>query len=61
MDQMGSEAKDLKVSVDQGTINLMGWVKGPREVNQARYIVSKLPGVEHAYSSGVRTWVATDR
>jgi hypothetical protein len=45
----------------QGTVNLSGWVHGPREVHQARYLVSKLPGVERAYSSGVRTWVATDQ
>jgi len=60
VEKMGAKAKDLSVTVDQGTVNLSGWAKGPREVHQARYLVSKLPGVERAYSSGVRTWVTTD-
>ena len=60
-EKMGAKAKDLSVTVDQGTVNLSGWAQGPREVHQARYLVSKLPGVERAYSSGVRTWVATDQ
>ncbi len=59
-EKMGDKAKELVVSVDQGTVNLSGWVHGPREVHQARYLVSKLPGVERSYSSGVRTWVTTD-
>ena len=60
VEKMGEKAKDLVVSVEQGTVNLSGWVHGPREVHQARYLTSKLSGVERAYSSGVRTWVTTD-
>jgi hypothetical protein len=60
VEKMGDKAKELSVTVDQGTVRLSGWVHGPREVHQARYLVSKLPGVERAYSSGVRTWVTTD-
>lgn len=57
---MGEKAKDLVVSVAQGTVNLSGWAQGPREVHQARYLASKVPGIQRAYSSGVRTWVTTD-
>jgi osmotically-inducible protein OsmY len=60
VEKMGDKAKELSVTVDQGTVNLSGWVHGFREVHQARYLASKLPGVERAYSSGVRTWVTTD-
>ena len=58
--KMGDKAKDLVVSVEQGTVNLSGWAQGPQEVHQARYLASKVPGVQRAYSSGVRTWVTTD-
>ena len=60
VEKMGDKAKALSVTVDQGTVRLSGWVHGPREVHQARYLVSKIPGVERAYSSGVFTWVTTD-
>jgi hypothetical protein len=60
MEKMGDKAKDLTVTVEQGTVSLRGWAHGPREVHQARYLASKLPGVERAYSGGVRTWVASD-
>lgn len=58
--KMGDKAKDLVVSVERGTVNLSGWAQGPQEVHQARYLASKVPGVQRAYSSGVRTWVTTD-
>lgn len=60
--EMGDLAKDLTVAVDtQGIANLDGWAKGPKQVDQARYIVSKVPGVTQAYSSGVLTWSTSDR
>lgn len=59
--QMGERAKDLKVSVDKrGYATLSGWAKGPKDVNKARYIVSKVPGVKKAFSSRVRTLSSTD-
>ena len=58
--KMGDKAKDLVVSVEQGSVNLSGWAQGPGEVHQARYLASKVPGVQRAYSSGMRTWVTTD-
>jgi hypothetical protein len=58
--QMGDAARNLTVSVDRGEARLSGWAKGPKEVNQARYLVSKLAGVEHAYSSAVHTWNSSD-
>jgi osmotically-inducible protein OsmY len=60
VEKMGDSARDLAVRVEQGTVNLSGWARGPREVHQARYLISKLPGVERAYSSEVRTWLTTD-
>jgi hypothetical protein len=60
VEKMGDSARDLAVRVEQGTVNLSGWARGPREVHQARYLISKLPGIERAYSSEVRTWLATD-
>lgn len=59
-DKMGEAAKDLTATVEQGTVNLSGWAYGPREVHQARYLASQIPGVQRAYSSLVRTWVSTD-
>lgn len=59
--EMGDRAKDLKVTVDKrGYATLTGWAQGPRDVNKARYIVSKVPGVKKAFSSRVRTLEATD-
>lgn len=59
--QMGDAAKDLKVTVNKkGIATLTGWAQGPREVNKARYIVSKVPGVKKAYSARVRTSLETD-
>lgn len=58
---MGDRAKDLKVTVDKrGYATLSGWAKGPKDVNKARYIVSKVPGVKKAFSSRVRTLSSTD-
>lgn len=59
--EMGELAKDLTVAVDsQGVATLGGWTKEPKEANKARYIVSQVPGVTKAYSTGVHTWSATD-
>lgn len=59
--EMGDRAKDLKVTVDKrGYATLTGWAQGPKDVNKARYIVSKVPGVKKAFSSRVRTLSATD-
>ena len=58
---MGEKAKDLSVSVNDGVAELKGWAQEPRDVDQARYIVSKLDGVSKAYSTQVRTWEATNK
>lgn len=58
---MGEKAKDLSVTVDNGVAELKGWVQEPRDVLQARYIVSKVDGVTEARSTQVRTWKATDK
>lgn len=56
--QMDGAAKDITVAVDGGVVRLGGWAQGPKEVDQARYIASRVAGVEQAYSSGVHTWSA---
>ena len=58
---MGEKAKDLSVTVDKGVAELKGWAQEPRDVLQARYIVSKVDGVTEARSTQVRTWKATDK
>lgn len=58
---MGEKAKDLSVTVDNGVAELKGWAQEPRDVLQARYIVSKVDGVTEARSTQVRTWKATDK
>ena len=58
---MGEQAKDLTVTVDtQGVANVDGWAQQPKQIHQARYVVSKVPGVTQAYSAGVLTWSSTD-
>ena len=42
---MGDKAKDITVEVSQGTARLQGWAQQPGDVDQARYVVSQLPGV----------------
>ncbi len=58
---LGERAKDLTVTVSQGVASIQGWALQPHDVDVARYVVSKVPGVTQAYSSGARTWTATDR
>lgn len=58
---MGEKAKDLSVSVDNGVAEIKGWADEPRDVLQARYIVSKVDGITEARSTQVRTWNATDK
>jgi hypothetical protein len=58
---MGEKAKDLSVSVNDGVAELKGWAQEPRDVDQARYIVSKVSGVTAAHSTQVRTWEATNK
>ena len=52
---MGSVAKNITVTVDNGSVTIRGWAKGPREESKARYIASTVPGVTNAYST-VRTY-----
>lgn len=58
---MGDKAKDLTVSVTDGVATLQGWAQQPSDVDQARYIVSKVPGITQAYSTQVHTWTTTNR
>ncbi len=58
---LGERAKDLSVTVSQGVARIEGWALQPHDVDVARYVVSKVPGVTQAYSAGARTWMATDR
>jgi phage I-like protein len=58
---MGDKAKDLTVNVSNGVATLQGWAKQPSDVDQARYIVSKSPGITQAYSTQVHTWNSTNR
>ena len=53
--KLGSDAKDLTVTADNGSITLHGWAQGPQEEAKARYVASTVPGVANAYSS-VRTF-----
>ena len=60
--EMGATAKDMTVAVDgNGVATLQGWAQEPKDVNQARYLVSRVEGVKTAHSSGVRTWSSTDK
>lgn len=55
-------AKDMTVAVDgNGVATLQGWAQQPKDVSQARYLVSRVEGVKAAHSSGVRTWSSTDK
>jgi osmotically-inducible protein OsmY len=54
--QMGDSAKDLTVDVQDGVAQLRGWTDSPSEVDKARYLVSKVPGVKQSYSIHVHTW-----
>lgn len=58
---LGDKAKDLTVTVSQGAAQLQGWARQPGDVNQARYVVSQLPGIQQATSEQVHTWSSTDR
>ena len=58
--QMGDAAKDLQVRVANGDATLSGWAHAPKDVPRAEYIVSTVPGVQHAYGIHVHTWVSTD-
>ncbi|MCX7276300.1 MAG: BON domain-containing protein [Burkholderiales bacterium] len=53
--KLGSDAKDLTVTADNGSITLHGWAQGPQEEAKARYVASTVPGVANAYSA-VRTF-----
>lgn len=60
--EMGATAKDMTVTVDgNGVATLQGWAQQPKDVSQARYLVSRVEGVKAAHSSGVRTWSSTDK
>lgn len=60
--EMGATAKDMTVAVDSnGVATLQGWAQEPKDVNQARYLVSRVEGVKTAHSTGVRTWSSTDK
>lgn len=59
--EMGDLGKDLTVSVDKnGIATLSGWAKEPKDVDKARYIISKLPGIKKSYSTKVKTLEATN-
>lgn len=58
--QIGDGGKDLRVKVTGGDAELSGWAQGPRDVKQAAYIVSKVPGISNAYSGAVHTWTTSD-
>ncbi len=53
--ELGSDAKDLTVVADNGSITVQGWAYGPQEEAKARYVASTVPGVANAYSA-VRTF-----
>ncbi|MGS5089090.1 BON domain-containing protein [Hydrogenophaga sp. A37] len=57
---MGDKAKDITVEVSQGKARLQGWAQEPDDVDQARYVVSQLPGITRAISTQVHTWSATN-
>ena len=52
---LGSDAKDLTVTAQDGSVTLHGWTQGPVEEAKARFVASKVPGVANAYSA-VRTF-----
>jgi osmotically-inducible protein OsmY len=58
---VGEKAKDLTVTVSNVVTTLQGWTQQPSDVDQARYIISKPPGVNQVYSSQVHTWTTTHR
>ena len=58
---LGDRARDLTVTVSQGVARIGGWALQPHDVDLARYAVSQVPGITHAYSGGAHTWRATDR
>ena len=52
---MGSQAKNVKVSSDDSTVTLSGWITGPDQESQARRIAANVPGAAKVYSR-LRTW-----
>ena len=58
--QMGIAGQDLHVTVAGANAELSGWTQSPGNVQQAAYIVSKVAGVDHAYSGAVHTWTTSD-
>ncbi|MBC7681479.1 MAG: BON domain-containing protein [Ferruginibacter sp.] len=52
---LGSDAKDVTVTANNGTVTLHGWTQGPQEEAKARYVASTVSGVTNAYSN-VRTF-----
>ena len=59
--EMGELGKDMTVTVDKnGVATLGGWAKEPKDVDKARYIIKKLPGVKKSYSNRVKTQESTN-
>ncbi|WP_394788919.1 BON domain-containing protein [Rhodoferax sp.] len=52
---MGSYAKAVTVTADNGNITLHGWVNGARQESQARTVASHVPGTANVYSH-IRVW-----
>lgn len=52
---MGDQVKNVKVSSNAGAVTLSGWVTGPSQVSQARFIASKVPGATKVFSR-LRAW-----
>ena len=52
---MGSQVKNVKVSSNDGTVTLSGWITGPDQESQARHIAANVPGASKVYSR-LRTW-----
>ncbi len=51
---------DVRAVVENGKVNLQGWVDAPNDVLQAMRLTAAVPGVE-GVTSNLRTWRSTER
>lgn len=57
---MGSDGREITVSVDHGVATVSGWANSSGSSNQARMLAYRVPGVVQSYSD-IRTWSSHSR
>lgn len=57
---MGSDGREITVSVNHGVATVSGWANSSANSNQARMLAYRVPGVVQSYSD-IRTWSSRNR